>query len=40
MMNIDYVDLARALHAALPESRIATDRLRTLSYRTDASFYP
>jgi D-lactate dehydrogenase len=35
----DYRSLARALEAIVPSSRIATDRLRTLSYGTDASFY-
>ena len=39
MSRIDYSALARALEAVLPKSRIATDRLRTLSYGTDASFY-
>src|SRR6476659_2387613 len=39
MSRIDYSSLARALADVLPGSRIATDRLRTLSYGTDASFY-
>ena len=39
MPEVDYVALARTLEGAAPKSRIATDRLRTLSYGTDASFY-
>jgi hypothetical protein len=39
MPTIDYVLLARSLEDITPKARIATDRLRTLSYGTDASFY-
>lgn len=39
MASADYPLLARSLAAVLPKARIATDRLRTLSYGTDASFY-
>src|SRR5450432_2193984 len=39
MPTIDYVVLARLLEGVMPKARIATDRLRTLSYGTDASFY-
>ena len=39
MAPIDYAALARSLRSVLPTSRVATDRLRTLSYGTDASFY-
>jgi D-lactate dehydrogenase len=39
MGSIDYALLARSLAVVLPKARIATDRLRTLSYGTDASFY-
>src|SRR5271157_4587798 len=39
MPEVDYVALARTLEGAAPKSRIATDRLRRLSYGTDASFY-
>ena len=39
MGSIDYALLARWLAVVLPKARIATDRLRTLSYGTDASFY-
>jgi D-lactate dehydrogenase len=39
MPTVDYVLLARSLEDITPKARIATDRLRTLSYGTDASFY-
>ena len=39
MSAVDYVVLARRLGDATSEARIATDRLRTLCYGTDASFY-
>jgi D-lactate dehydrogenase len=39
MSTADYVALARSLEDITPKERIATDRLRTLSYGTDASFY-
>jgi D-lactate dehydrogenase len=39
MPTVDYVALARSLEDITPKERIATDRLRTLSYGTDASFY-
>lgn len=39
MGSIDYPLLTRSLAAVLPKTRIATDRLRTLCYGTDASFY-
>ncbi len=39
MTKIDYAALAETLRSLLPHDRIATDRLRTLSYGTDASFY-
>ncbi|HEY2136383.1 MAG TPA: FAD-binding and (Fe-S)-binding domain-containing protein, partial [Xanthobacteraceae bacterium] len=39
MPEVDYVALARSLEAIAPKARIATDRLYTLSYGTDASFY-
>ena len=39
MPMVDYVLLARSLEDIAPKARIATDRLRTLSYGTDASFY-
>src|ERR1700687_4031415 len=39
MPAVDYVVLARRLEDVTSEARIATDRLRTLSYGTDASFY-
>ena len=37
--NADYAALARSLRGGIPEARIATDRLRRVSYGTDASFY-
>ena len=37
--SADYAALAVALGSVLPKARVATDRLRTLSYGTDASFY-
>ncbi len=39
MSHIDYPSLAEILCSMLPKARVATDRLRTLSYGTDASFY-
>lgn len=39
MPRTDYAALARSLERAIPKARIATDRLRRLSYGTDASFY-
>jgi D-lactate dehydrogenase len=39
MPTVDYALLARSLEDITPKARIATDRLRTLSYGTDASFY-
>jgi D-lactate dehydrogenase len=39
MPTVDYVALAGSLQDITTEARIATDRLRTLSYGTDASFY-
>ncbi len=39
MPEADYAALARSLEAVIPKGRIATDRLRRLSYGTDASFY-
>jgi D-lactate dehydrogenase len=39
MPPVDYLLLARSLEDITPKARIATDRLRTLSYGTDASFY-
>jgi D-lactate dehydrogenase len=39
MPTVDYVVLARSLQDITAKARIATDRLRTLSYGTDASFY-
>ncbi len=39
MPVISYAALARSLETAIPKKRIATDRLRRLSYGTDASFY-
>jgi len=39
MSKVDYFALARSLEGVMPKARIATDRLRTLSYGTDASFY-
>jgi D-lactate dehydrogenase len=39
IQKTDYRSLAHALEGIVPASRIATDRLRTLSYGTDASFY-
>ncbi len=39
MPEVDYAALARTLEGAAPKTRIATDRLRALSYGTDASFY-
>src|ERR1700686_5810446 len=39
MPTVDYVLLARSLEGITPKARIAADRLRTLSYGTDASFY-
>ena len=39
MPEVDYAALARTLEGVAPKARIATDRLRTLSYGTDASFY-
>ena len=39
MQQVDYPRLAQALEKIVPDGRIATDRLRRLSYGTDASFY-
>src|ERR1700676_3000893 len=39
MPTVDYVVLAPSLHDITAKARIATDRLRTLSYGTDATFY-
>ena len=39
MSGVDYVALARSLEDITSKARVATDRLRTLSYGTDASFY-
>jgi D-lactate dehydrogenase len=39
MPTVDYVVLARSLQNITAKARVATDRLRTLSYGTDASFY-
>src|SRR6202165_6407318 len=39
MPTVDYALLPRSLEDITPKARVATDRLRTLSYGTDASFY-
>ncbi len=39
MSGVDYVALACSLEDITSKARVATDRLRTLSYGTDASFY-
>jgi D-lactate dehydrogenase len=39
MATVDYVALAHSLERLTLKARVATDRLRTLSYGTDASFY-
>jgi len=39
MASIDYAALIRDLAGAIPVSRLIQDRLRTLAYGTDASFY-
>src|SRR5208337_4316930 len=39
MPQADFAALARSFEGAIPKARIATDRLRRLSYGTDASFY-
>src|SRR5271169_6241053 len=39
MPKVDYIALARSLEKITSQARTATDRLRTLSYGTDASFY-
>src|SRR3974390_1807864 len=36
---VDFPNLAKSLEAVVPRARVATDRLRTLCYGTDASFY-
>ena len=39
MPAVNYIDLALWLEEATSRARVATDRLRTLCYGTDASFY-
>src|ERR1700692_2638913 len=39
MSTVDYAALACSLEDITSKARVATDRLRTLSYGTDASFY-